>query len=359
MVQPLPALRPQGEEVKATRRPALAHAAAHEVERPMWGPNEDPLRGWVEDRLWWLGTGFLSAFGAAVLGKHVQITKAEGGPPKPPGWGEIMAMFNAPADPVNQMAQWSSLVDGFVKALLPAHTAEDAARVWALQSSLLTTIEARVKAITTPGAWDQYFHTMPPAQQSITDWTALRGAQFVTKMTTAARQKTLDILVEARLAGAGPRYVETHLREALGALNRDWRRIAITETAMAISNGQLASVADSGEWEAVWVAGPRACPHCRKMFGRVFTVVPKMLPGMDHEKFIAPGANNVGRSPHLFRRDGTKRTPAELYIPCIPLHPSCMCLWSLRRKMTSLAARNAEKVLAGLRKDRFDRYAKG
>ena len=324
----------------------------------MWGPNEDPLRGWVEDRWWWLGTGFLSAFGSAVLGKHVTIAKADGGPPKPPGWGEIMQMFNAPADPVTQMKTWTSLVDGFVHALLPAHTAEEAARVWALQSSLLTTIEARVKALTSPGAWDQYFHVMPPAQQQITDWTALRGAQFVTKMTAAARQKTLDVLLEARLAGAGPRYVETHLREALGVLNRDWRRIAITETAMAISNGQLASVADSGEWEAVWVAGPRACPFCRKMFGRAFRVVSKMKPGMDPEKFIAPGTHNVGRSAHLFRRDGTKRGPEELWIPCIPAHPNCMCLWSLRRVLTNASAKHAEGILAGLRKDRFDRYAK-
>jgi hypothetical protein len=336
----------------------MDHAAAHEVERPMWGPNPEPLRGWVEDRFWWLGTGFLSAYGSAVMGKHLQITKAEGGPPKPPGWGEIMRMFNTPAPPEQKMATWSSLVDGFVNALLPTKTAEDAAKVWALQSSLLSTIEARVKAISSPSAWDQYFHVMPPAQQQITEWTSLRGAQFVTKMTAAARQKTLDVLLEANLANAGPRYIETHLREELGRLNRDWRRIAITETAMSISNGQLASVADSGEWEAVWIAGPRACPFCRKMFGRAFRVVAKPLPGMDPDKFIWPGKHNVGRSAHLYRRDGTKRGPEELWIPCIPAHPNCMCLWSLRRVLTSTAAKNAEKVLAALHKERFDRYAK-
>jgi hypothetical protein len=35
-----------------------------------------------------------------------------------------------------------------------------------------------------------------------------------------------------------------------------------------------------------------------------------------------------------------------------------MCLWSLRRVLTSAAAKNAEGILAGLRKARFDRYAK-
>ena len=324
-----------------------------EVERPMWGPNPEPLRGFVEDHFWLLGSRFLRDFTSRVLGRSIQIAKAEGAMPTPPGWGEVMRMFEAGGDPVQQMAGWTSLIDGFTQALLPAHTAEDAARVWALRSSLLTTIEDRIHAITSPTAWDKYFHVMPSAQQFITDWTALRGAQFVTRMTSQARQKVLDVLIESRLAGVGPKAVASTLLDRMGELNRDWRRIAITETAMAINNGQLASVADSGEWEAVWVAGPHACPFCRKMFGRVFTVVSKPKPGMDPEKFVWPGKHNVGRSAHLFRRDGTKRGPNELWHPCIPLHPNCMCLWSLRRKITNAAGKNAANILAGLRAKRY------
>jgi hypothetical protein len=94
------------------------------------------------------------------------------------------------------------------------------------------------------------------------------------------------------------------------------------------------------------------------MFGRVFEVVAKPKIGMDPEKFIWPGKHNVGRSAHLYRKDGTKRTPAELWWPTIPAHPNCMCLWSLRRKITNLAGKRAEAILAGLRKDRYERYAK-
>jgi hypothetical protein len=344
----------QGEMALRTARPLKAgpSAAQVEVERAMWSPNPDPLRGFVEDHFWNIGTRFLRDFASLVLGKQVQIAKADG-MPKPPGWGDVMKLFEAGGEPAHQMASWSSLIDGFVQALLPAHTAEDAARVWALRSAMLGTIEERIKAITTPGAWDGYFHTMPPAQQHIADWTAIRGARFITRLTDSARQKALDVLVEANLNGTQPKGLASVFMERMGELNRDWRRIAITETAMAISNGQLAAVADSGEWEAVWVAGPNACPSCRKHFGRVFQIVSKMKPGMDPEKVIAPGRNNVGRSAHLYRRDGTKRGPEELWIPCIPLHPNCCCLWSIRRKLTNQAGKNAEAILAGLRKKRY------
>jgi hypothetical protein len=341
--------------VLRTARPLKAgpSAAQVEVERAMWSPNPDPLRGFVEDHFWNLGSRFLRDFVSLVLGKKVQIAKAEG-MPKPPGWGEVMKLFETGGGPAHQMATWNSLIDGFVQALLPAHTAEDAARVWALRSAMLGTIEDRIKAITTPGAWDGYFHTMPPAQQHIANWTQLRGANFITKLTSSARQKALDVLVEGQLQGAGPRWVQTQLMERMGELNRDWRRIAITETAMAIENGKLAAVADDpGQWEAVWVGGPHACPFCRSMFGRTFTIVAKPKPGMDPEKFIWPGKHNVGRSMHLHRRDGTKRGPEELWIPCIPAHPHCMCLWSIRRKLTNAAGKKAEEFLAGIRKKRY------
>jgi hypothetical protein len=343
--------------MKGTRKPAQA-LHGHEVERAMWGPNPDPLRGFVEDGLWFLGAGFLNRFASAVLGQATTVVAKAEGPAKPPGWGEIMHLFEAGGPPGAQMASWGSLIDGFTQAILPTNTALQQAQVWALRTALLTQIQERVKAITTPWAWDRYFQIMPPAQKHIAAWTAQRGAQFVTKMTSAARQKTLDVLVDAELAHEGPRYIQTMLMERLGELNRDWRRIAITETAMAISNGQLASVADEGGWEAVWIGAPTACPFCRKMFGRVFEVVAKPKIGMDPEKFIWPGKHNVGRSAHLYRKDGTKRTAAELWWPCIPAHPNCACLWSLRRKITNLAGKRAEAILAGLRKERYERYSK-
>jgi hypothetical protein len=343
--------------MQATARRVVSSHAAHEVERPMWGPNPEPLRAFVEDHFWFLGNRFLTAFGSLVMGKQVTIAKAEGAP-KPPGWGEVMKLFQAGGDPQVQMQGWTSLIDSFAQALLPVHSIQDASQVWALRSALLTQIQERVKAITTPGAWDKYFHVMPESQKYIAEWTALRGAAFVTKMSKNARQAVLDCLIDAKLGKEGRGNLEVKLREKLGVLNRDWRRIAITETAMAISNGQLASVADSGEWEAVWVAGPNACPFCRKMFGRVFWVVPRFKVGMNPQDVIWPGKHNVGRSPSLYRKDGTMRTPAELWWPCIPAHPNCMCLWSLRRRLKTSAAKQAEGILSGLRKARFDRYSK-
>ena len=86
-----------------------------------------------------------------------------------------------------------------------------------------------VKAITSPKSWDRYFQIMPPSQKHIAAWTAQRGAQFVTKMTAAARQKTLDVLVDEGLIEKaegetyGVKFTNEKFRERFYELANKWK----------------------------------------------------------------------------------------------------------------------------------------
>ena len=334
-------------------RPGKPTAAQVDVERAMWGPHPNPTQAWIERQIYDLGHAFLRGLLSAVMGKRpAEFAKAE--PPKPPGWGEVMKLFQSPAAPAEKLASWTTLVDGFAEALLPATTVENAIASWALRSALMHQIGERVKAVTVPGAWDAYWHTMPPAQARMVEWSKLRGGQFVTKMSKAARQAVLDALVESEMSGGNAHDLERVLFERLGTLNRDWRRIALTETGMAVSNGQLTTVlASGGDWEGIWVAGPGACPFCLGQQGKVYRVVSADFPGKDGRTMIWPGKTNVGRSMHLHRRDGSKRGPEELWEPCQPAHPLCACTWTFRRVLKSSAAKKADALLSKLRADRF------
>lgn len=329
------------------RHRALPNRAQVEHERSMWGPHPDPAVNALETRLWLLGYGFLQGMVSAVLGKPRPalgvVAKAE--PPKPPGWGEIAAMFAAPGSaPMAQMATWESLVAGFSQSLLPAVSIENAMAAWALQSSLMSALGPIALGIRSD-AWKTKRAAMPPAQAEMLDWTKARGANFITELGQKARSAVLNTLIENRLEGGDHHRLSATLQERFGVLARDWRRVAVTETAMAVSWGQLAAVADSGDWEAVWVAGPNACPFCHGHAGLVLQIVRQDHPNKNGETMVWPGKHNVGRSAHPFTKDGIKRTPSELWWPTIPAHPLCCCVWTIRRIVRSAVAKKAQGAL--------------
>lgn len=351
-------LEPEGEVILKAARPAglrrrLPSALEVEHERSLWGPHDSPLVSWIEEDLYNFGYRYLRGFIGAVLGRDRLPVVAKADAPKPPGWGDVMRLFQAPEPPEQKLATWETLLDGFTHALLPGHSLQDQAAAWALRSNLLHAIGERVRAVTVPGAWDAHFRSLPPSSQQSLDWAKVHGAQIVTRMTEKARQVVLDALVSSQMSGANHHELSRVLLEKLGTLNRDWRRIAITETAMAISSGQLASVADSGEWEAIWVAGPKACAFCQRMNGRTFRVVRADSPVKDPDTDVWPGKTNVGRSASLHRRDGSKRTKEELWQPAQPAHPLCMCSWAIRRRLTTSAGKNAAAKLAAIQAARF------
>lgn len=98
-----------------------------------------------------------------------------------------------------------------------------------------------------------------------------------------------------------PEDLSRELAEGLGHLNRDWRRVALTEVAHARTGGLLLALPEGAVVE--WSAAPDACPVCRKMHGRRFRV--RHSPG-DPQREVWPGKGwETG--------------------PMIPAHPHCRC----------------------------------
>lgn len=107
------------------------------------------------------------------------------------------------------------------------------------------------------------------------------------------------------------------LFDKFGEQNRDWRRVAITELAMASSDAFLAGCEEGDQVTVNTVEG--SCRYCKQYLeGRTFTVTHKAeLMGTnysDEMNYVWVGKTNYGRR-------------VATYIPCIPLHPNCRHMW--------------------------------
>jgi hypothetical protein len=328
---PRPLLKALGRRRVPSRPPSAAQV---EAERPFWGPHPDPAIAYIEDEFWRPGSRFLTALLSHALGKQVRpLAKAYGLPAGAiPGWGEVADLFRKDLDPEHLMAGWGRVIDKLVTGLFPATTKEHVARGMALRAHLLHKAGERVAAGDLP-AWTTAVRGMSAVQRQAMAWTKARAVQYMTALDAKARDALMSTLLVSREAGEGVGQLQRRLFDGFSTLNRDWRRVALTETAAAVSNGALASVNPAEGWLAEWVAGPKACPFCKAMGGRRFTVVSPDAPKKDGTTQVWAGKSNHGRSAHKYSEKlGRFRTPDELWWPCLPVHPNCACTWVLRRK---------------------------
>lgn len=325
-----PVLKALGRRRMPSRPPSAAQV---ERERPFWGPHPDPGIAFIEDEFWRPGAAFLQAMVAHALGHGVRpLAKAYALPSgSVAGWGEIADLFKQDLDPDHLMTGWSQIIDKLATGLFPGATKESLARQMALRSHLLHKAGARVAAGDLP-SWGTALRTFGSSQSEALAWTKARALQFMTALDSKARESMLTTLVASRQAGEGVGKLQRRLFDSFSTLNRDWRRVALTETAMAVSNGALASVNPAEGWLAEWVAGLHACPFCKAQGGKRYRVVSADAPSKNGDTQVWAGKNNHGRSAHAWStKEGRFRTADELWWPCIPAHPCCGCVWVLRR----------------------------
>lgn len=118
---------------------------------------------------------------------------------------------------------------------------------------------------------------------------------------TDLRQK----LITGMQQGDNPKEVARALKNALDDYETDWGLIAITETARADAQGRLLELNDAGEKWAVGSSAhdSRVCESCLELIdGKVIKIADTI------------GVSNYGR-----KRDA--------WLPVIPLHPRCRCVW--------------------------------
>lgn len=308
-----------------------------EAERPFWGPHPDPVIAAIEAEFYEVGAGFLRGLLSNALGRPVRsLQKAfRQEVPKVAGWGDLADLFRSDLQPERLMQGWQTVIDRLVGALLPGNTVEQAAQALALRAHLMHRAGERVA---NPGAfpsWGQALREAPsPVASAALQWTKVRAAEHMTNLTAEARHSLLSALATSREAGEGSGKLQQRLFDQFSSMNRDWRRVALTETSFAVSNGTLASVDPADGWAAEWHAAPNACPWCHRMNLRRFHVVAPDHPRKDPERdmWVGKSSLNIGRSAHRWSRKlQRERTAAEMWIPATPLHPLCACTLVLRR----------------------------
>jgi len=180
------------------------------------------------------------------------------------------------------------------------------------------------------------------------------AGRLVADLTHGTRSKLQKILIDAeraRIATGHIRYQGAPLQQALsdafGDLNRDWRRVVVTETAINGSDGFLLATTPG---ESVrWLAHPGCCDYCKSQDGKTFLVVPAHQTHKDPDTMVWAGKHlmNVGRAIAKKKRvDGIgliDRDPDELVVPAIPAHPICRCNWVKQIELT-----DAQKKRIGL-----------
>ena len=159
------------------------------------------------------------------------------------------------------------------------------------------------------------------------NWAQERACQYVRGLRDESRQVLAGAVTSALLRGDSPGRLAVDLTHQFGVLNRDARRLAVTEISYARSNGFLSAV-PAGE-DVEWFSAKDACSGCSKLHGRRFRVTSGPD---DPEKCVWVGKHNVGLK-------SGERTPT------IPLHPNCRCRWVRVRRPVAGVSRRLDDML--------------
>lgn len=239
-------------------------------------------------------------------------------------------------------------IDFLFQRYLPADDMRTEAEWLATRSSLMGRVQANMDGVTAKQA-DELLATMPssvqqameqfggtPAQATTMQFAATRCAENVRHLAENARHAMRNLIAEhvtERELGVpvvSGSSLETKLLDAFGSLNRDWRRIAVTEAGEAQTQGYIASVPRGTKVQRV-EQYRNACAFCRKIDGRVVTVVDPADPDKDWDNQIWVGKTNIGRSASPRKRVGdtfVEREPDEMWtVPAGLVHPHCRGRW--------------------------------
>lgn len=176
---------------------------------------------------------------------------------------------------------------------------------------------------------------LTPKEQTTLEFASFRAAENVVSLTDGVRKRMRGIVanhVEKKYLGgdqSGPS-LQSELFDTFAQLNRDWRRIAITEAGECQLQGFIAGAKPGSKVKRV-EQYKDACPFCKKIHGTIATVVTPDHPNKDPDTMIWPGKNNIGRAAAPRKRVGNvliKRTPDEMWwLPAGLAHPHCRGTW--------------------------------
>ena len=247
------------------------------------------------------------------------------------------------------LEDWLQLVEWLIARYLPEGTIESEAEYLTVKSALLGKMQATMDAQShlSPRLEDlvafvpTQFRAVParvlrPLEMSILRVAKARAADDIENVAADTRHRMKQICIEhvqASILGQSQgtaQALEQRLFDEFGQLNRDFRKIAVTEIGETVNQGVVAAAAIGSSLKRI-EAYRGACEFCKSINGKVFKVVAPDAPNKNGATEVWVGKTNVGRSASPRRRVGNalqERTPDELWWPAAGLqHPHCRGLW--------------------------------
>ena len=177
---------------------------------------------------------------------------------------------------------------------------------------------------------------LSPVELQILHVAKARAALHISNVTDSTRSKMKELLVQhiqAQVLGqkeGNYRRLKTALFDNFAVLNRDMRRIAVTEAGEACNQGYIAACELGTRVQRV-EAYRGACPFCKSINGKVFIVCAPDDLHRNGATNVWVGKSNAGRRASPNKRVGaalTERSPDEKWWPAAGLqHPFCRGAW--------------------------------
>ncbi len=353
----------------------LHKALADPPDDSIWQPHHDPyVRDHIED-VTQRGLALLDAILSGLLSLFgLELRKAEMWSRWTPEELEAVKRELDGKDPREYtLPDWLRVIDWMIQRYLPAGVIQTEAEYLAVRSVFAGRIQANIEShepteaakLKLVGAApvvrrvaDQ-IATLTAKESAILDFSIMRAGELIADVGERTRHRIRQIIIEHEEGRVMHRPdaslwdLQSKLQDEFAVLNRDWRRVAISEVARDANEGFLASLPDGSRVKRV--EAYNACPFCKKIDGLVMNVVAPGKEDKDGWTDVWVGKTNVGRSASPRKRVGdelVERLETERYWPAAGIqHPNCRGTWSLMPKVLPGADPNflawMEDTLAG------------
>lgn len=253
--------------------------------------------------------------------------------------------------PPDQFAldDWMLLVDYLVQRYLPAGDLRTEAEWLATRSSLMGRVQVAMKDEATEAQADKLLASLPASvpeaaekfgltalQRTVMDYGNAHTAENVSGLADSIRHRMRRVIMDyseaqflgdkAKAAGS----LQSRLLDEFGTMNRDWRRIAVTEAGENLNQGMIASLKPGTKVKRV-EKYHGACPFCRSIDGTILTVAAPDSPKKNGDREVWVGKTNISRSASPKKRQGGALVDREAHerwwVPAGTVHPHCRGGW--------------------------------
>jgi len=262
---------------------------------------------------------------------------------------DVRARLEGKSPAAYSLDDWMLVADYLIQRYLPDDVINSEAEYLTVRASILGKIQAAStenKPHSDPMAgWSALvpttFAAIPPRVLSPVELDVLyvaktRAAIAISSVKESTRTKMKTIIIEhvqAQILGQKEgqyKALATRLFDEFGQLNRDFRRIAVTEAGECCNQGFIAAQGFGSKVQRR-EAYRGACEFCRSINGKTFTVIDPAASEKHGETEVWLGKTNIGRSASPRQRVGgmlMERGINQRWWPAAGVqHPHCRGSW--------------------------------